>query len=237
MSSDGRPCARAVFGTAVFATSGNHVTAQSLFGHAYVSTTCWHVHRAGRAQVRVVTLGTQPSAPGLRTRVARFGRPARQRSRLQAASQLAPDRHAHPADSTQGIHAGSVLQDSVSDAAATRTTPPRGSGMLAYQGVRSPTAGVPTVKPWTTTPWHSQTCNLTKPPQHWPRHHASRCARIGLRHGLRPIPGRSTAGRVRHSTTLAWTHTPSARTTPSPAERARTAPATSRWQTWPSVAG
>jgi hypothetical protein len=57
MSSDRRPFTRAVFGTAVFATSGNHVTAQSLFGHAYVSTTRGHVHRAGRAQVRGVTLG------------------------------------------------------------------------------------------------------------------------------------------------------------------------------------
>lgn len=46
---------RHAFGTAVFATSGDLVAAQSLLGHADVSTTRGYVHRAARAQLRDVT--------------------------------------------------------------------------------------------------------------------------------------------------------------------------------------
>ena len=46
---------RHAFGTIVFATSGDLVAAQSLLGHADVSTTRGYVHRAARAQLRDVT--------------------------------------------------------------------------------------------------------------------------------------------------------------------------------------
>ena len=46
---------RHAFGTAVFATSGDIVAAQSLLGHADVSTTRGYIHRAARAQLRDVT--------------------------------------------------------------------------------------------------------------------------------------------------------------------------------------
>ena len=46
---------RHAFGTAVFATSGDLAAAQSLLGHADVSTTRGYVHRAARAQLRDVT--------------------------------------------------------------------------------------------------------------------------------------------------------------------------------------